>query len=139
MNATHAALFKVLGAESRIKILDLLKENGPLCVSEMSETLGISHSAVSQHLKVLRHAGIVTSARKGYWIPYEVDPTALEECRKLLSKVCTCGCVETAPIPEEATSQPGDDLRSLRMRERRLQRELEEVQSQIQDAVAEGE
>jgi DNA-binding transcriptional ArsR family regulator len=69
----EAELFKVLGVESRIRIIDLLKQRGPLGVNEMAQTLGITPSAVSQHLKILRLAGLVRNQRKGFWIPYEVD------------------------------------------------------------------
>ncbi|NIA15253.1 MAG: metalloregulator ArsR/SmtB family transcription factor, partial [Nitrospiraceae bacterium] len=69
----QAEFFKVLSVESRIKIIALLKRKGPLGVNELSESLGITPSAVSQHLKVLRYAGLVRSERKGYWLPYEID------------------------------------------------------------------
>ena len=92
MCGKQAELFKVLGVESRIRIIELLKQNGPLGVIEMSETLGITPSAVSQHLKILKHAGLVRSERKGYWIPYDIDPDTLEQCGGLLSEVCNCGC-----------------------------------------------
>jgi DNA-binding transcriptional ArsR family regulator len=57
MEKKQAELFKVLGVESRIKILELLKHKGPLGANELSEKLGITPSAVSQHLKSLTHAG----------------------------------------------------------------------------------
>src|SRR3989304_8585975 len=88
----QAELFRGLGVEWRLRILRLLKRKGHRCLNEMSGALGITASAVSQHLRVLRHAGLVRSERKGYWIPYEVDAAALEQCRELLSRVCTCGC-----------------------------------------------
>ncbi|NIN01029.1 MAG: metalloregulator ArsR/SmtB family transcription factor, partial [candidate division Zixibacteria bacterium] len=50
---------------SRIRIIDLLKQKGPLGVNKMSELLGITPSAVSQHLKILKHAGLVRNERKG--------------------------------------------------------------------------
>ena len=76
----QAELFKVLSVESRIRIIELLKQRGPLGVGELAELLKITPSAVSQHLKVLRYAGLVRSERKGYWLPYEVDPVALDQC-----------------------------------------------------------
>ena len=79
MGKKQAELFKVLGVDTRIRIIEILKQKGPLGANEMSEMLGITPSAVSQHLKVLRHAGLVRSERKGYWIPYEIDPDALDK------------------------------------------------------------
>ena len=96
MECKQAELFKVLSVTSRIRIIELLREKGPFSVKEMAEALGITPSAVSQHLKVLRYAGLVRSERKGYWLPYEINQAALDRCRELITEVCTCGC--SAPV-----------------------------------------
>jgi len=129
----QAELFKVLSVESRIRIIDLLKQKGPLGVNELSEILGITPSAVSQHLKVLRYAGLVRSERKGYWLPYEVDPDALEQCGELLSKVCTCGCRGTGKVREAELERTEDQLALLQKYEKELKKELEEVRSRISE------
>ena len=134
MGDSKAELFKVLGVESRISIIELLKQKGPMCVSELSEALGISPSAVSQHLKVLKYAGLVRNERKGYWIPYQVDPAALEQCNELLSEVCTCGCRATGRVREGEVSKAKDKLSLLRKYERGLQKELKEVRARIKEA-----
>ncbi|NIN52265.1 MAG: metalloregulator ArsR/SmtB family transcription factor [Nitrososphaeria archaeon] len=133
MDSRQAELFKVLGVESRIKIIELLKQRGPLGVNEMSEILGITPSAVSQHLKVLKHGGLVRNERRGYWIPYEIDPVALEECRELLSKVCTCGCEGTGRIRESQLSKAKDKIDLLRKYERELESELRKVRARIEE------
>ncbi|MHB9035683.1 MAG: ArsR/SmtB family transcription factor [Armatimonadota bacterium] len=135
MCGKQAELFKVLGVESRIRIIELLKQKGPLGVIELSETLGITPSAVSQHLKILKHAGLVRSERKGYWIPYDIDPTTLEQCGGLLSKVCNCGCRAGCCGTENHTT--ASELDHLREHERRLQDELDAVRSRIRDLQAE--
>ncbi len=131
----EAELFKVLGVESRIRIIDLLKQNGPLHVSEMAETLGITPSAVSQHLKILRHAGLVRNRRQGFWIPYEVDPAALEQCRDVISEVCSCGCKGTCAVIDrtgDARNSYGEqEVMYLRRLERELEDELQKVRGQI--------
>ncbi len=53
----------------------------------------MTQSAVSQHLRVLRSAGLVENERKGYWIHYSLNREALERCRERLNRVCTCGCL----------------------------------------------
>jgi DNA-binding transcriptional ArsR family regulator len=133
MENKQAELFKVLGVESRIRIIDLLKQKGPLGVNKMSELLGITPSAVSQHLKILKHAGLVRNERKGYWIPYQIDPAALGECRDLLSKVCTCGCEGTGRIRDAELNRAKDKVALLRTYERELQRELKKVKAQIRE------
>lgn len=133
MSSRQAELFKVLGVESRIKIIELLKKKGPRCVNEMSEAFGISPSAVSQHLKILKYAGLVRNERKGYWIPYEVNPEALEKCRELLSKVCACGCEGVVQIRVVELDKAKDKLSLLRKYERELKKELKKVQARIEE------
>ena len=134
MNETkQAGLFKVLSVESRIKIIDLLKTKGPLGVSQLSKALGITHSAVSQHLKALRYAGLVSSERKGYWLPYEIDQAALDQCRELLAEVCTCGCNGTGLVREAELEKVEDKLSLLKKYEQELKKELKEVQARIKE------
>ena len=72
MESKQAELFKVLAVDSRIGVIEFLKQKGALGANEMSKILGITPSAVSQHLKILKHARLVRTERKGYWIPYEI-------------------------------------------------------------------
>jgi DNA-binding transcriptional ArsR family regulator len=127
MHAQQAELFKVLGVESRVRIIELLKQRGAMGVNELSDTLGITPSAVSQHLKVLKHAGLVRGERRGYWIPYQIDPAALENCRELLAEVCTCGCNGTGRVRQAELERVGDKLQLLERYERELLDELERV------------
>ena len=133
MERNQAELFKILGVDTRIRIIDLLKTRGPLGANEMSELLGITPSAVSQHLKILRHAGLVRNERKGYWIPYEIDPIALERCGDSLSKVCNCGCNGTGRFREAELSEAEDKVAILRKYKQELQEELKRVQGQIEE------
>ena len=129
----QADLFKVLGVDSRIKIIELLKERGALCVNEMSEACGITPSAVSQHLKVLKYAGLVRNERKGYWIPYKVNTDALEKCGKLLSQVCTCGCEVKTNMHNGYLRRDTDDLEVLKRYEQELKDELYKVKDRIDE------
>ena len=129
----QAELFKVLSVESRIRIIDLLKQKGPLGVNDLSEALGITPSAVSQHLKVLRYAGLVRSERKGYWLPYEIDADALKQCQELLTEVCTCGCKGTGRVREAELEKTKDKVSLLKKYERELKKELGEVRARIRE------
>jgi DNA-binding transcriptional ArsR family regulator len=92
-------MFKVLGVETRVKIIGLLRSRGPLGAKGIAELLGITPAAVSQHLKILRQAGLVRNERKGYWIPYSIDEGAGKLCQ-LLVKSAHAG-VEEAAISEK--------------------------------------
>lgn len=131
MDSRQAELFRILGVESRIKIIELLKQKGAMGSNEISEAMNITPSAVSQHLKVLKNAGLVRRERKGYWIPYEIAPDALEECNQLLSEVCTCRCKGTGNFRQRELDQAQDKVSMLKKYEEELQKELERVRSQL--------
>lgn len=59
-----AQLFKVLGSESRLRLLLLLDEQ-PRTVGALAEAAGLSQPLVSQHLRTLRQAGLVSATRRG--------------------------------------------------------------------------
>jgi ArsR family transcriptional regulator, arsenate/arsenite/antimonite-responsive transcriptional repressor len=82
-------MFKALSVDTRLKILDLLKSRGPLGVNRIAERIGVTPAAVSQHLKILRLAGLVRSQRMGYRIPYAINAPVLEHCRLLLNEICS--------------------------------------------------
>jgi len=85
-------LFKILSVDTRIKIIEMLKAKGPLCVNAIAKSLGVTQSAISQHLKILKSMRLVFTKRKGYWIHYSLNEDVLEECRQKMNKICTCGC-----------------------------------------------
>ena len=76
-NAGRAVtLLKALANERRLFILCQLLER-ELSVGELNEVLGLSQSALSQHLAVLRGAKLVREERQGRFVNYEVDPDGL--------------------------------------------------------------
>lgn len=91
-----ADLFKLLSVDTRIEIVEVLKKQA-LSVGEIAEAVRVSQSAASQHLRVLKDAGLVTAERQGYFVYYSLDRKALEECRTRLTRICTCGCSGTKP------------------------------------------
>jgi DNA-binding transcriptional ArsR family regulator len=139
----EAELFKVLGVESRIRIIDLLKQRGPLGANEMAQILGITPSAVSQHLRILRQAGLVRNQRKGFWIPYEVDQEGLEQCGQVISNVCRCGCEDSClaqdqTMCEESGSSEDQELAYLKKLERELEEELQKVRTRMEEMRGQG-
>ena len=74
-----ADIFKALGDGSRLKILKLIAAKGNiLCVGFIARQLGLSQPAVSQHLKLLKNVGILTSERRGYHVHYSINADVLE-------------------------------------------------------------
>ena len=90
-----AELFKILSVDRRIEIIELLKKEA-MSVKALAEVLGVTQSAVSQHLRVLKSASLVSDERRGYWVYYSLDRDALEMCRQRLNRICTCGCTASS-------------------------------------------
>jgi ArsR family transcriptional regulator len=124
-------MFKALAVETRVKILDILKARGPLGTKGIADLLGITPAAVSQHLRILRQAGLVRSERQGYWIPYSIDEEALEECRRLLNEVCTCGCECGRALGSTERDPQSSSLENLKEYEKELKRELKSTRERI--------
>ncbi len=131
MKLEPSEMFKVLAVETRVKIIELLKSKGPLGAKSIAERLGITPAAVSQHLKILRQAGLVRNERKGYWIPYSIDEEALENCAHVLSEVCTCGCGGTGRFRERELRDSNMEL--LKKYEKELLGELKTVRERIKE------
>lgn len=89
-----AELFKILSVDKRIEIIELLKKEA-MSVNAIAQSLKISQSAVSQHLRVLKAAGLVKDERQGYWIYYSLNREVLEKCRQRLNRICACGCLRS--------------------------------------------
>ncbi|HXA29714.1 MAG TPA: metalloregulator ArsR/SmtB family transcription factor [Candidatus Angelobacter sp.] len=77
------ALLDALGDRTRRQILQRLRD-GPKPVVEIASGLSVSRPAVSQHLKVLKDAGLVTDRAEGTRRIYAVDPDALATLRGFL-------------------------------------------------------
>ena len=134
MKPHPAEMFKVLSVDTRVKILEMLKCRGALGAKDIAAAIGITIAAVSQHLKILKSAGLVRGERKGYHIPYAINEKAMERCRRLLNEVCTCGCREAENFRDVELEQT--NLASLEGYEQALKKELEIVRRRVQELKA---
>ncbi len=79
----NAAIYKILASPKRLEILNLLREQ-EMSVRELAKTLGASSINTSQHLALLRHAGLVAVRRNGPNAYYNIaDPRIVKLCRIL--------------------------------------------------------
>lgn len=75
-----AEIFKALSDPTRLRLVKLLGEHeGALCVNALAHRLGVTQSAVSQHLRILRQARLVHGVRHGYHVHYSLDADRLEQ------------------------------------------------------------
>ena len=68
---TGAAVFKALGHPGRLLIIDELTK-GERCVADLTSLVGTDISTVSNHLSVLRNAGLVIDERRGQQVFYRL-------------------------------------------------------------------
>jgi len=79
-----APVFAALGDETRLHVVSRLCEEGPLSITQLTEGSRVSRQAVTKHLRVLAGAGLVKSTRDGRENVWKLEPSGLEEARRLL-------------------------------------------------------
>jgi len=82
---TYAQALQALGDPTRRAVLEELRD-GPRAVGEIAARLPVSRPAVSQHLRVLKEAGLVTERQNGTRRLYRVNPDGLADLREYLSR-----------------------------------------------------
>lgn len=98
-----AAIFRALGNPARVAIVSELARR-TACVSDLVATLPLAQSTVSQHLKVLKEAGIVRGEVEGQGACYCLDPDVIQWLATFCYDLCcppregeSC-CNETRPV-----------------------------------------
>jgi DNA-binding transcriptional ArsR family regulator len=95
-----------LGDATRMAIFQKLA-GGPIAVNELAQTLPVSRPAVSQHLKVLKDAGLVLDTKAGTRRLYQLDPEGVARLRAHFDQMWTKAlsafqvAVEKPVIPEK--------------------------------------
>ena len=84
ISALQADILKTLSNPHRVEIIERLAHDGPCEVTRLADLIGISQPNLSQHLAVLRSAGLVEAARSGRGVQYHLtDPELAEACRMM--------------------------------------------------------
>lgn len=92
-----ADIFKALGDPTRLKIIEILSHSEEICVCKITEELEMTQPAVSHHLLILKHVGLVESRRCGRWMYYSL-------CREALLHTVQQFVI---PLTEEVQAIPG--------------------------------
>jgi DNA-binding transcriptional ArsR family regulator len=71
-------IFRTLGDPTRRSLFERLAREGELTVGALREASDVSQPAVSQHLAVLKQAGLVSERRDGRYVRYRADPEGLK-------------------------------------------------------------
>jgi DNA-binding transcriptional ArsR family regulator len=81
----NAHAFAALADPTRREVFERLS-SGPMAVGELAKGLPVSRPAVSQHLRVLKEAGLVTDRPEGARRVYQIDPQGLGQIRAWLDQ-----------------------------------------------------
>ncbi len=125
-------MFRALSVETRLKIFEILKTEGALGVKRLAEIVGVTPAAVSQHLKILKQAGLVRNERQGYYIPYSIDEDAVEDCCGVMIRVCSCRRPQRHQGENGCSKEGNDEIDSLREYEKQIEKELRMVRKRIE-------
>src|SRR5690242_20886118 len=82
---TNQKAFAALADPTRREVFERLRQ-GPRAVGELAAGLPVSRPAVSQHLKVLKEAGLVSDRPDGARRVYQIDPAGLGQFRAWLDR-----------------------------------------------------
>jgi DNA-binding transcriptional ArsR family regulator len=106
--AVAEAALDALGDPTRRSILRLLTEQ-PRSVQEVADRLPVSRPAVSQHLRVLRGAGLVTSTQQGTRHIYRLDADGAAAARDFLDEMWSVALSRFALLADNTTPQSPPD------------------------------
>lgn len=67
-----AEIFQALGDPTRLRLLNLLRRTGEICVCELVDALRLPQYNISRHLQILRQAGLVDDRKRGKWVYYAI-------------------------------------------------------------------
>lgn len=84
-SATLPKVFNALGDSTRFELFKLIANQSEICTSQLAEELKISTACVSQHMKILAEAGLVTRVREGQRVCYEISTDS--PSKQLLSEL----------------------------------------------------
>ncbi|MFA5795238.1 MAG: metalloregulator ArsR/SmtB family transcription factor [Candidatus Brocadiia bacterium] len=77
---------KALSVDKRVRIIQVLMGRC-LCVGAISSQFGISAGAVSQHLRILKEAGLIEAEKRGYYVHYRIRTGTLSKWRSSIGKL----------------------------------------------------
>ncbi len=101
----QAAIFNALADPTRLRLVRLLcrqRDPDALCVNALAAFLGVTQSAVSQHIRILKSAGLVKGVRRGYHIHYFINHDTMQRWREEILAALT---IEEQNPPGESCSK----------------------------------
>jgi len=79
-------LMRALAHPLRLKILEFIDSRGSINVNKIYNTLNIEQSITSQHLKILKLAGVVHSEKDGKYVSYSIDYDVVKKAERAVQR-----------------------------------------------------
>ena len=80
-------VLKALGDPNRMRIFKLLTNTPKMCAGVVADKLSITQPAVSQHLKILKNAGLLKSEKIGLYVHYRIDEKEVNDFKTEISNL----------------------------------------------------
>lgn len=94
--AQTAALLRACADPTRLRLLNLLAQEGEVCVCHLVDVMRTNQPKVSRHLAYLKRAGLVKDRKDGLWVHYRLSPSLSEHASRLIACLNACA----AEMPE---------------------------------------
>lgn len=79
-----AALFRALGDPARVRLVNVLATAGePICLCDLTDSVGLAQATVSHHLKKLVEVGLLDREERGKWSYFSINPQACGQLARL--------------------------------------------------------
>ena len=86
-NKKTAPVFAALGCDTRLELLSRLGDGREYSITELTEGLNLTRQAITKHLQVLQHAGVVNSRRVGREARFTMRPATISQAKDYLERV----------------------------------------------------
>lgn len=100
-------LYRALGDETRLRVIGLLAELGPMRVNQLSARVALSQPLISWHLRILRLAGLIDTRRQGRETICQLRVAAFEELHETEARLIG-GAIPIERAPAAGRSEVAD-------------------------------
>jgi DNA-binding transcriptional ArsR family regulator len=82
-----APVFAALADETRLRLVSRLCEDGPQSIARLAEGSDVTRQAITKHLRMMEHAGLVRVRRDGRESVWALEPRRLDDARRYLDSI----------------------------------------------------
>jgi len=116
MEEQHLNALKAISQSNRLKILQLIAENGEINALKILDFFNISQPTLSHHMKILSNAKLINTRIDGLWSYYSLNINTIEEIQSIFSKLtgtAVVADVKAAVKPESIVKKKSPKTKSI--------------------------